>query len=454
MPALTVSGNEVTDQARTAALLWSILQQGGSTDGEATPGGFGVWRAATNLFRRGQCDAVGSGAGSSDWNTAISTRAVDATVASPFSPNSIKYTGDGTAANQGAFIGSAAGQAAAAGVVGVGSVYFKGVAGQSYFHTTRWLNTDATNTRAATVAFTATGSWQLLVPNPIAVGAGKTGDTLIVEARINGTRAESFWLAHAMLETGHGEVSPYIATSQGATAARNAARVQAPAAILAATQCWTAFQIAYGFPSTAVRANPCYLLDWRDDANNLLGLWLDTGNQWNAGRLAAGVGATALSAAQVFNTDDKALVIFACDAATVKVSVKGGAFVSAANAAVPVLAAALADIGSQAGGSQLDGRILSLATGTGPITAADAAALAALPAQPGVYSVAAIDPAAALTAFAAMHDTSYLTVPLPDLSVLVGDAGLYNATVGDAGLYAAAVSDAALYSVAVSDSTP
>jgi hypothetical protein len=400
MGALAVSGSEITDLARANALAWLTTQQGGSTDGETVPAGFGVWRAGTNLITRGQCDSVGSswlplGAGS--------TAAVDATVAAPLSPQSVKVTVPSTIAFGGQ-ARTAAGIAAAAGVIGVGGCWFKGVAGQTYKCLVGWINTDASSTQGVSSAtINATGNWQWIVAPPVAVAAGKTGDKLNFEVFTATARAESFWLAHAMLEAGVDNVSPYIATSQGATATRAACRDQAPVALIDETQCWAAFRIAYGFASTVTRTSNAYLLDWRDDANNLLGLWLDTSNKWNAGREVGGVGASAQSAAQVFAADAQATVVFACDAGNVKVSVNGGAFVSVANTSIPTLAAALFDIASQAATAHLNGRVLWAAFGKGALANADAAALAAL--SSSSPSVAAFSPSAIWPAVTSAYET-------------------------------------------------
>lgn len=178
-------------------------------------------RAATNLFQRGQCDSIDDYA----WHniSAGVTQSLDASTAPPFSTQSVKQVCNGTSANQACVPQSDVGQAAATGTAGVGSIYFEGVAGQSYRCWLRWVNTDATTTDGAVTTFTATGSWQLLSPASVAVEAGKTGDQLRLRVEINGTRAETFWLAHAMLEKGQSVVAPYVATSGGVTATRPAA---------------------------------------------------------------------------------------------------------------------------------------------------------------------------------------------------------------------------------------
>lgn len=183
--------------------------------------GGGLWPTRTNLFRQGQCAAI------TDWGQSsggVVTRAVDAATKAPFAARSIKVTTDGGAANQGVAAQSASGQAASAGTTGAGSLYFLGVAGQSYRVQMWWVNGDATNTFGTATTFTASGFWQQLNPALLSVLAGKTGNRLLINLTINGTRAESFWVAHAQIEIGVGQVSPYIPTTGGNTASRPGGR--------------------------------------------------------------------------------------------------------------------------------------------------------------------------------------------------------------------------------------
>lgn len=377
--AVTASGNEITNAGRVAALAWGATQQGGSTDGATPPAGFGIWEAGTNLFRRGQCDSV------TDWNASGGgvTIATDATVLPPFSTQSIKVTTDGTGANQGCLPNSATGQAAATGVVGVGSVYFKGVASASYNVYMRWANTDASNTLGTTSTFTATGAWQQLIPPSLAVAAGKTGDKLIIRVEINGTRAESFWVAHAMLQKGVNVVSPYIATSGGSTASRSAARVQAPASLLNATQGWVAMRVKMGWANTnspgAGGQLDSFMNWWDGTSSNRVTLGYDESSaSFRARRKASGSGNDAQSAGQTFSSGATKTVVMAWTATQTLISVDGGAFVAASNSSIPSGLGSTFDIGANSSGFQVDSSVLWFACGTGTLTDADAATLYAL----------------------------------------------------------------------------
>lgn len=175
----------------------------------------GLWSASTNLFRRGQAatvnvdSVVGAGGGSI-------TLSSDTSTPGPFSPASYKVQCDGLAANQGISAYSSTGLAATTGTPDSASCWFKGVAGQSYTVQLFWVNTDASSTAGTATTFTAAGVFQLLSPGGVTVAAGKTGDQVLMRVRINGTRAETFWLANVMLsETA--VCPPYVPTS-GATA--------------------------------------------------------------------------------------------------------------------------------------------------------------------------------------------------------------------------------------------
>lgn len=400
----TFSGNEITDATRAAAFAWPITQQGGSTDGLTPPAGVGVWEAATNLFPRGQVDAV------ANWNAQSgSTRVIDATVAAPFSPQSIKNTTDGLAANEAIDVASIAGLAAAAGTAGVGSVWFMGVAGQSYGVSLIWANTDASFTQGPVTTFTATGAFQLVtVPAALAVAAGKTGDSLRLRVQVNGTRAESFWLAHGMLQSGVSLVTPYIATSQGATAARGAARVNAPTSLLSAVQGWIAIRMRMGWASTvaaSVAAGFPEAWDMRDalSQNGLQLLYRSPSSDWRLRLLSGGavnVDASWAGAGNAFAAGDPitAIAMWATVGGVLvpAISVNGGAAVSATSTLAGFVPANLMGIGSAASSAaSIDSDLMWVAFGSGTLSSGDVAALAALPdAMPGLFP----PPAASLTA--------------------------------------------------------
>lgn len=383
---LTVSGNEITDASRLAALSWGTTQQGGSTDGAAIPGGVGLWEAGTNLFTSGQCDTTN---GYLPSTSGVTVPAPDATVPAPFSPQSIKAVCDGSIVNQGFSLETSPGLAAVAGTLCVGSAYFKGVAGKQYLAEMVWLNTDSSFTAGLSTVFVATGAWQLVAPaSGVAVAAGKTGNVIALLLWQVGTpRAETVWAAHPMIQSGVAFVSPYVATSAGATATRAGARVQALASLLDETQGWFAIRMKMGWDSTTsldpADTNPCPMY-WADDGTHRIALfWFPAGGEW----LLERSNGTNLNVAKTssFAVGDELTLVAAWDSGHIYLSVNGSAFTSVANTAIPTLAASMFDIGSLVGSvDQVNANILWTACGTGKLTDADAATIAAIPDTPTV----------------------------------------------------------------------
>lgn len=387
----TTSGNEITDATRVAAASWTTATQGGSTDGLTPPAGVAVWESGTNVFPRGQVDSLVS-----SWlTTSNCSHALDPTTPPPYSSQSDELTTQGVIGNEGSVAVSTTGLAAAAGTIGTGSIYLKGVAGQTYDVFLQWVNTDTTTTTGTVTTVTATGAWQLVVAVPLAVAAAKTGDQVRIRAVTHTQRAESFWVAHAMMQSGPLIPSPYIATSGGATAARAAARVQAPATLLNATQGWFAMRVTMGWgatsgPSGAGLDN--FLNWWNGTANERLALVYDeTTDQWRARRWHLGAGTDALSAVQAFARGDAVTIVVAWTATALAISVNGAAFVSVANSSIPTGLNSLFDLGSRDGTAFFcDSAIRWFACGSGVLTNADASAIGSLPdAMPALFPEAA-----------------------------------------------------------------
>lgn len=381
----TVTGGVITDATRQAALAWTATQQGGSTDGATPPAGVAVWEAGTNLHRNGQCDAV------TDWVTAASaTVTVDATTPAPFSPQSIKVVTGGAGVQEGVQAYSGSGQAAAAGVVFAGSVYFKGVPGASYLIYNRWYNTDTTVTDSVQSNVTATGAWQQVTPATVAVAAGKTGDRCACLIRTATQRAETFWAAHGMLQTGVSVCSPYIATSQGATATRAAGDVTFPSAGLSVTQGCVIVRARLGFASTAVPKSVNGLFQWASANNVRLIAYIQSNGTLIFARQNADSAPAVSPATPAFNVGDSLTFAIAWDAGHVYGSANGAAFTSVANTSSPNLAAVTtASFGSAApyfANSELDGTIMWAVYGAGVPSSSDLSAFAALPdVQPAVF---------------------------------------------------------------------
>jgi hypothetical protein len=403
--------NVITDAQRTAALSWGISQQGGSTDGLPLGSGIGVYTGGTNLFRNGQNDAT------TNWfiSTTGITVSTDATVPAPFSPQSIKLVCDGTQANQGVLAKSATGQAAAATTVGVGSVYVKGVAGQQYDVFVQWFNTDLSVTTGTFTTFTATGVMQLIAPASLAVAAGKTGDQLVMKATVHGTRAETFWVAHAMLQTGVPYVSPYVATSGGATATRFPARIQVPASLVTSTKGFMSVRIRSGQPVAAFAPNTTNppRISSRGTFQDYQAFIQTTyngkiGATRNSGRSGA---ASITSTPTAFtNAGDVYTTTYAWDATGVYLSINGAASEFAAGTGIPPSPPLAIDLGNQLGNNQIDSTLMWAAFGNGVPTAADNAILGAAPSHDPFLG--GLSAAAALTAVEPFDTATYEVPPV------------------------------------------
>lgn len=371
----TYSGNEITNVTRAAATQLGITASGQMVDANpvGSNSGTAIWRAATNLFRRGQCDSTG------DWNTngtGTTSRAIDATTPAPYSPQSIKATTGGTASGEGIDAYSTGALATAPGTPGVASIWFKGVAGASYLSFVFWGNTDATFTTGTQINFTATGQWQLVIPPSILVAAGKTGDRVAIRVATASQRAESFWLAHAMNESGQTYAAPYVATSGGNVATRAAGRVQAPANLLSATGLWFAarFRVAWG---ATIRTDFPRIGQWKTNSSNSLGIaYHGPNNKWEFYRTIGGSSILAQAPASTHAAGDLVTVVGYYDGANLAISVNGSAFTIVADArGLFTPTDTLFDIGNDASGStgRADADFLWFACGTGvPLSNADA----------------------------------------------------------------------------------
>jgi hypothetical protein len=389
-PNLITTGSVITDTQRAAALLWGTSQQGGQTDGLALGSGAGIWSGVTNFFRRGQCDST------TDWGVTSSGGAhdptifTDATTPAPFSPQSIKYVCDGVATQEGGAPRTATGRAAAAGTVGVTSVYFKGTAGRSYQAISQWRNTDASDTFGSTLSFTATGAWQLLKPPTVAVAVGKTGDQLRVIVATNFTGvADTFWLAHAMLTITGATAqqsfvyTPYIATSGGSSSTSSNGRITIPATIFNAPQGWMAIrlQVNWNAADFDVSQNFPVAWEWRQDGNTRLNVLYNVfanANKWTTSSRINTSSTGPSGAVQTFVAGDYVTLIATWQSNQLQISTNGDNFTTTANTRYFAPTSNVFDIGSSAGSSHIDSNIMWVAAGTGPLVNADNATLNAL----------------------------------------------------------------------------
>lgn len=376
MGQLTLSGNEITDAVRSAST------QG---DGLVVPSGIGIWESTTNLCTNGGFESNTTG-----WDIfQPGTTIARVTTGAKFGSAAAQITLDGTTSNQGVFYNY---------------IY---TAGTTYT-LSAWVNGPVGSFlvigySAAQQQYTLTGAWQRIT---YTWTAGSGDSRLYV---IEGTHQQtmSFLLDGVQIEQ-KPFATPYVETN-GATATRNPARVQAPASLLNATQGWVAGKLKMGWSSTVLHyGDP---LMWGDDSSNRINVYVG-GGQWTLLREAAGI-QDLVTVTSSFNAGDTKTVIAAWDSGHIYLSIDGAAFVSAVSTHIPSLVAALFDIGS--GGSIsanefIDSNSLWFACGTGTLTNQDAATLYGYGNTPPILESFAST--AQATAAMPMFDSNYIDYPL------------------------------------------
>lgn len=392
---LTLSGNEITDAVRALGL---------SGDGLPAPAGVGIWPAATNLCTNGGFES--NTTGWSGWNGA---------------PSFFDRSNDRTPK-----FGAHEAKVALTGVGSTGVFYDTGnvlTGGDTYTYSV-WVYNDGTaNLNLRLREFNAGGgilsSDSFSAPVAATVGWQRLTHTRILDTF--GVRlwmtveqiapaAQTFYIDGAQLETGS-FASPYIHTD-GATATRNAARVQAPASLLSQAQGWVAARVRMGAPSSAdFRGRIMSLSD--SVTGQRIELVAFTGGPitWNLSKVGGSV-VTLSSAPVTWAAGDFYTIVAAWTPTTLYLSVNGGPFVSAAHSLM--ITPDTFEIGMNSVTNRwLSGNIDWFACGTGTLTDATAAWLHGELEDgrlPGPGDVNAYDEAAVCTAAWDAVDGSY-TVP-------------------------------------------
>jgi len=361
---LTTSGFEITDASRALGV---------EGDGLLNDGSFGIWEETENLCINGGVET--NLVQWSDNGVGVVSRV---TTEHKFGTASVKVTSSGVGENRTLvqwFSGSPITQVARTmniWVKGEGATIGKTLSLNT--NESGGVQSDASLGGIAPATVVLTAEWQRLQHT----GTPTQADRVLLYSFLEVTAAgasEVYYADGFQGETGS-VATPYVVTD-GATATRNAARVQVPVAgLFTPTQGWMAVRLVMGWANTADPSGNPVVFDWRDDANNLLQLRFDTtGNTWELQRRNTG-GTGEVALADTFALNEAVTVIAAWDALNLKVSVNGGAFTSAAATNIPTLAATMLDIGSIAGTSEhLNGDVLWFACGTGTLTDADAATI-------------------------------------------------------------------------------
>lgn len=397
---LKVSGNEITDTTRAT---------GTEGDGASDVDRVGVWEGTTNIATNGGFES-GTGA----WITFGTNSIAVSTEQAKFGSQSLKCT-----------VGNTNRMALYGGVMSASTTYSVSI--QVYIPS---IWTGVVNP-AFTIAHTAATSavdfeqnadvtikdqWQPM-------SCRVTTDSSVADVGVEigfpsgGTATQFIYLDGLQIEALN-HPTPYVETD-GSTDSRSDARVRISTASLDETQSWVAFRARAGFtedPSGTQVHPPAYLFHWYDDANNRIELRYDDRTSgtgvWRLIRRGGGSGSTSGAVSiMALETGQDVTVVAAWTASGLQLSVDGSAFATLAEAFIPALSATLADIGSEGGtADHWDGDVYWFAAGTGTLTDADAATIAAYGnAYPDTWPDAA-DHCLTWVANDLATDTTYLSV--------------------------------------------
>jgi hypothetical protein len=351
---LTLSGNEITDASRSSAL------QG---DGRQPPdSSTGIWEGTTNLITNGGFESIATGL--TPWFGHLGTETlVRDTSKSKFGTTSLKTTTVGVGGGPGLNAGAAA-----------STTYT--------FSAWVWVPTGTNvslqlqdNSGVIVIGSSAAGNnaWQRLTLS----GTTRVGANFIAPS-VTTSSAGDFWIDGAQLEQ-KSIATPYVETN-GSAVSRSAAKVQAPSSLLSASQGWFAARLRMGFSYNSPPSQTPAVFWWGQSNSNYINLqYRNTGGgpyTWTGWIVAGGTTYTVSSPAQSFSAGDSVSVVLAWTGSTLKVSVNGGAFTSAASATpsgLPVLFSLGSDDYNIA--SWADSDMKWAAAGTGTLTDADAAML-------------------------------------------------------------------------------
>lgn len=348
---LTLSGNEITDTVRAA---------GTQGDGRSADSSMGIWPASTNLaYKNYAADPVASGS-FGDTGGAGATRT---------------SLGSGRYRLTGGSGGSRLRMLAPLADLTNGASYAVSLfyANRSGTVTIDWCDLGYVALGTAGYDLDLGGG----VHRAYTSGARATYDATYrffdVELAA-GAQVDVWW---AQIEAGY-MPTPYIASAS----ARAKAHVTMPVALLNETQGWIALRLRPGWGSTTEfygGAGFPVWFGWGTPGGDYISLhYREPYNQVWFDRLAGGGGGTA-AVAHAPTIGTPVTIVCAWTATAVKLSIGGAAFTSAAATAIPSLSAISPVIGGwPAHEARYAGDILWAATGTGTLTDADAAALAAL----------------------------------------------------------------------------
>jgi type IV pilus assembly protein PilA len=355
---LTFSGNEITDATRAADVQGDGLSNDSST---------GVWEPTTNLVPNG-----GFESGVSGWVAANSTFTSDSTI-SKFGLKSGKLTSTGNGQSSAQIFNLVSNPVQ-------GTAYSLSLwvyaSGSSVGKTFRVQVNEAGGAHATQATaqqdYTLKSGWQYLTATGSVVQSDRTS-LYILPQIFNSVTGDIVYLDGVQLEQKSG-ATPYVETN-GTTATRAGAQVQAPSGLLTSTSTlWFAARVVIDSTDDATNhyiaylsvpgGNSIYLYRGQGGPNRVWEMQQSSGQGigWPDNTNPAGTAHTLIG----YVTPTQ-----------VGVSLDGGVFKTAARTSGTGLTPSALYVGSSssAASQQLDGRILWLACGTGTLSSADAATI-------------------------------------------------------------------------------
>lgn len=295
---------------------------------------------------------------------------VDATQAAPFSPQSMKVTVDGANNNQGVY--ASAGCSVAAGQTIIGSIWFKGVSGKVYKAVMNYFNGTTEKTGAA-LTFTATGAWQLLQPSGTVVAVGDTATTARLYVQTTTAVADTYWVAHAMIEAGVVDWAPYVPTTGGASSTQAASNITAPSSLLNQSQAWVACRFQYNGAASIGQD----LFVWLSGTQSIY-IQVNAANQVSL-NYTDGTFNLVLPNPAVLTAGQLVTVVAYWAPTGIGISVNGSTFTTGGpKSTSPTTLPATFNIATWSGTHNTDGRMFWFMGGTGTIVNADAATLSSI----------------------------------------------------------------------------
>lgn len=344
----TVSGNEITDSVRLAALSGDGLPVDGS--------GIGMWPTSTNRTTNG--NATTNTTGIVD-NSSTTTRATTGTV--KFGTTCFNVVSSNALANEGPYQAISGGAAST----------------QYSCNAWVWLVSGAATVRAViydSVSGKQGGTPVVLTTTPQKItvtattGAASTNQRSYIETTVQqaGTWRIGGWETSALSIP-----DPYIATD-GGTAVRNAGRIQfTVGTLLAASQGWIAIRPKIMAPSTT--GGRLRVFNWLTGNNYNIGYYEPSDDTWKMARdNNSGVADIHSSAAQTWSLGDTKTVILAWTSGFLRSSIDGGAFTQTASTKTGTPPASSDLLGSGATTEQMYGQTYWICMGTGTLTDANA----------------------------------------------------------------------------------